>query len=79
METIKKYFPLSFKEKSEVRDLILNILVYLAGAIVVGILIGVCSGIPVVNWMFGILGTLAELYIVGGIAFSALNYFKIIK
>ena len=79
METIKKYFPLSFKEKSEVRDLILNILVYLAGAIVVGILIGVCSGIPVVNWMFGILGTLAELYIVGGIAFSVLNYFKITK
>ena len=79
METIKKYFPLSFKEKSEVRDLVLNILVYLAGAIVVGILIGVCSGIPVVNWMFGILGTLAELYIVGGISFSVLNYFKITK
>lgn len=79
METIKKYFPLSFKEKSEVRDLILNILVYLAGAIVVGILIGVCSGIPVVNWMFGILGTLAEIYIVGGVVFSVLDYLKVVK
>ena len=79
METIKKYFPLSFKEKTEVKDLVINILVYLAGAIAVGVLMGAFSDVPVVNWMLGILGTLAEIYIVGGVVLSMLDYFKIVK
>ena len=79
METIKKYFPLSFKEKTEVKDLVINILIYLAGAIVVGVLMGAFSGVPVVNWMLGILGTLAEIYIVGGAVFSVLDYLKVVK
>ena len=79
METIKKYFPLSFKEKSEVRDLVISVLVYLAGAIVIGALMGILSGVPVMNWMIGIVGTLAELYAVCGIVFSSLDYFKMLK
>ena len=79
METLKKYFPFSFKEKSEIGGLIVNILLYLAGAIVAGFVIGLFAGIPVVNWIFGLLGALAELYVAAGILLSVLDYLKKMK
>ena len=79
METLKKYFPFSFKEKSEIGGLIVNILLYLAGAIVAGFVIGLFAGIPVVNWIFGLLGALAELYVAAGILLSVLDYLKKLK
>ena len=76
MEVIKRYFPFSFKEKNEIRGLVINILTYLAAAAAVGILIGVFSNVPVVNWIFGIVGVLAEFYAAAGIALSAFDYIK---
>ena len=76
MKVIKRYFPFSFKEKKEIRGLVINILTYLAAAAAVGILIGVFSNVPVVNWIFGIVGVLVEFYAAAGIALSAFDYIK---
>lgn len=74
MEFLKRYFPFSFKEKNEIKGLAINILLYLAAATVVGVLIGVMSGVPVINWIFGIVGALSEIYIASGIAISVMDY-----
>lgn len=76
MEALKRFFPLSFKEKSEIGALILNVLAYLVGAIVAGFVIGLFSGIPVINWLFGLIGALAELYVATGIVLSVMDYVR---
>ena len=74
MEMLKRYFPFSFKEKNEIKGLAINILIYLAAALVVGLVIGLFSGVPVLNWIFGIFGAVAEIYAVLGIVLSVLDY-----
>ena len=79
MDTLKKLFPYSFRKKKELRDLIINILVYAVAAILVGVVIGICAKIPVVKLFTGLAGTLVELYVVAGIVISILDYMKILK
>ena len=76
MEALRRYFPFSFREKKEIKELIINILVYLAAAAVIGLFIGLFAKIPVMNWIFGILGTVAEIYTASGIAISVFDYVK---
>ena len=76
MEVLKRYFPFSFKEKSDLRGLLINVLLYLAAAAIIGVFIGIFSGVPVINWIFGIIGALVEIYVVSGILLSVLDYAK---
>ena len=76
MEVLKRYFPFSFKEKSDLRGLLINVLLYLAAAAIIGVFIGIFSGVPVINWIFGIIGALVEIYVVLGILLSVLDYAK---
>ena len=70
MDTLKKLFPLSFKEKKDVGALIVNILIYLAISVVVGML----AFIPIVGWA----SQLIHLYLLAGILLSILDYCKVI-
>ena len=79
MEALKKYFPLSFREKNEISRLLVSILLYLALALGVGLVMGIFSGIPVINWLFGFIGVVAEIYIAVGVALAVLDYLKIVK
>ena len=72
METLKKIFPLSFKEKKSVGALIVNILLHVLGGAVAGVIIGI---LPIL----GILGGIVELYFTAGIVLSVLDYLKVIK
>ena len=76
---MKKLFPYSFQKKKELRDLIINIVVYAVAAILVGVVIGICANIPVIKLLTGLAGTVAEVYVVAGIALSVLDYMKILK
>ena len=79
METIKKIFPYSFKEKNDIGALIVNILIqFLVGAIA-GILIGVLARIPILGIVIVLLGGLIDLYVVAGIVLSILDYLKVLK
>lgn len=79
MDTIKKIFPFSFREKGSIGALVINVLIQLVIAAVAGILIGVLAKIPVVNLITGIVGGLVDLYFVVGIVLSFLHYFKVVK
>lgn len=76
MEMLKRYFPFSFKEKNEIKGLAVNVLVYLVAALAVGLVIGLFSGVPVINWIFGIVGILAEIYALCGIVLSVVDYME---
>ena len=45
MDMLKKYFPFSFKAK-DVKDLVINIVIYLVVSIVAGWVLGLIGAIP---------------------------------
>ena len=80
MDMLKKIFPFSFNVKEkDVTSLIVSILIYIAVMIVSGIVMALLSLIPIVNLLTGIAGWVVELYAVGGIVISVLNFFNILK
>lgn len=87
MDTLQKFFPLSFKRTDSVGNLIVGILIYVLAAIVAGFVIflaGKITGwIPVagqiIGWVLGVIGTLADVYCVAGIVIQLLVFFKVLK
>ena len=49
METIKKIFPYSFKEKKDLTALIVNVLIQFVIGAVAGVLIGILAKIPILG------------------------------
>lgn len=87
METLKKFFPYSFKEKKDVAALVINILLHIAVSVGVGIVIAVLglllAFIPLIGTivisLLNIIGTVVGLYLLIGIVLSCLDYFKVLK
>ena len=83
METLKKIFPYSFKEKKDIAALIINIFVQLVINIIVGTVFGIIStllaAIPVVPAVIGLVGSLIGLYFFVGIIIAILDYCKVLK
>lgn len=78
MDTIKKVFPYSFKASS-VKDLIVTIIVYLIADLVCGFVIGLLGKLPLIGWLFGIVGWLAGIYFFVGIVIAVLNFLGVFK
>ena len=78
MSFLKKYFPFSFGI-SEVAKLVISIIIYVVIGIIGGAIIGFLSGIAVIGWLFAIIGSLLEVYVVVGIVLAVLDFLKIIK
>ena len=87
MDTLKKFFPLSFKRLDSIGNLIVGILIYLLVGIVAGVLIGlaglITGWIPVVGaivgWLIRIAGAIVDLYVVADIVIQILAYCKVLK
>jgi len=87
METLKKFFPLSFKRTDSVGNLIVGILIYLVVGILAGLVIGLATliggWIPVLGTILGIVlglaGSLVDLYVFAGIVIQILVFCKVIK
>lgn len=79
MDLLKKVFPLSFKYVGDVAKLIIGILIYIVGNIVAGAVIGLLAKIPVLGFIFGLIGSLVGLYCLAGIVILLLVYFKVLK
>ena len=79
MDILKKIFPLSFKLAGSVVDLIIGLLIYIAGGSVLGALCGLLAHLPIVNLVAGIISGLIGIYVVGGIVLLLLAYFKVLK
>ena len=78
MDTIKKLFPLSFG-KNTVKDLVIAILIYIVLDIVCGFVIGLLGKLPLIGWLFGLVGAVAGIYFFVGIVIAVLAYLKVLK
>ena len=84
---LKKLFPLSYKNTDSIGSFIVGILLYVAAAIVAGLLIGfagmLTGWIPfvgaVIGWLLRIVGILVEIYVIAGIILQVLVYLKLVK
>ena len=87
METLKKFFPLSFKRTESVADLIIGILIYILTAVIAGAVIWLASLITgwiplagaLIGWLLRVIGTLIEVYVTAGIVIQILVFCKVIK
>lgn len=86
MDTLKKFFPYSFGA-SEVKDLVIKIIVYIVAAFIAGAVLAVAGAItgwiPVLGGLIGlvlsIVGGVVELYVLIGIVLLVLDYLKVLK
>lgn len=78
METLKKLFPLSFKEATT-NNLVVSVIVYIVVSVVVGLIFGLLAKIPLIGWIFSVVRTLVGLYCLIGIALAVLYFLKVIK
>ncbi len=87
MDTLKKFFPLSWRYTKDTSNLIIGILIHIIAGIVVGALIKLATmitgWIPVVGaligWLLGIVSSFLGLYVLAGIVLQILVFTKVLK
>ena len=78
MDTLKKLFPLSFKE-GDVKSLIITIVIYIVVAAVAGLVLGLLGRIPLIGWIFRLVGWLIDVYCTVGVVLAILKFLNIVK
>ncbi len=78
MDFLKKFFPHAFKA-DELKAFIISLVVYILIDVVCGLVIGLLAKIPVVGFIFGLLGSLIGLYAFIGVILSILVFVKVLK
>ncbi len=80
MEQIEKLFPIGDSiapiDKNNVVSLVIAIVLYVIAAAVAGLFIGLLTKIPVVGFLFAIIGALVGLYALGGIIISVYRFLR---
>jgi len=79
MELLQKIFPISFKFADTVANLIIGILIYVVGGAIAGTVIGLLSVLPLIGWLFGLVGSLLGIYSTAGIVIQVLVFVKVLK
>ncbi|MEA4966245.1 MAG: hypothetical protein VB055_10530 [Oscillospiraceae bacterium] len=78
MDFLKRYFPFSYRPV-DTRAFVITLLIYVVIGAVVGTLIALFSHLWLVGWIFKILGSLFDLYILVGIIVTILSFVGVIK
>lgn len=78
MDILKSLFPWSFKNKT-MKDLIVSILIYMAVNIVGGFVFALLSGIPLIGFVFSLLGGALGIYTLAGVILASLHFFGVLK
>ena len=89
MDFLKKFWPVSFKERTEVSQLVVAVVIQAligwgVGA-VLGVVAGILSGlIPgtlgmIIAAPLTLIGSIVGVYFTAGIVFTFLSYFKVLK
>ncbi len=78
MDTLKKLFPCAFKSTDTVK-FITALIIYALIDIVCGLVIGLLSKLPLVGFIFGLLGGVVGIYATVGVVLSILVFLKLIK
>ena len=87
METLKKFFPLSFKYTKDVPNLIIGIILQILAIAVMAVLIWLATAIvgwipvigAIIGWALGVVSSLLGLYCLVGIIIQILVFAKVIK
>ena len=78
MENFKKFYPHAFKS-TEVKDFIIALIVYLVIDAVCGVVIGLLAKIPLIGFIFSLIGSLVGIYALIGILLSIFVFTQIIQ
>ena len=78
MEMLKKFFPYSFKS-TNVKELLIVLVIYIIADAVCGAVIGLFGKIPVVGLLCGIVGTVVGLYFLVAIFLAILHFVGVFK
>ncbi|MBP3494324.1 MAG: hypothetical protein J6J83_06925 [Oscillospiraceae bacterium] len=78
MNLLKKLFPFSFKA-TQLSSLLAAVIVCVLVDVVCGWVIGLVAKLPLVGWIFSILGAVIGLYALVGIVVALLVFFKVLK
>lgn len=80
MDTLKKFFPLSFGSK-DVANLVIRIIIYVVIGFATGLAIGLLNNLhlPLLGFATSVIGFVVELYTTAGIVFAVLSYVKVLK
>lgn len=80
MDMLKKYWPTPFKIKEkDIKSFVIQLLIFVVICAVIGWLISVLAGIPIIGIIFSIIGALFELYGLVGIVLCVLQFLGIVK
>ena len=87
MDILKKFWPYSFRERTEVSQLVIAVIIYVVLGAVCAAVISLSGElvrwIPllgvVLNVLFSFVGSLCSIYLTAGIVFTFLSYFKVLK
>lgn len=80
MNLIKQLWPTPFKIKEKnLGSLIIQLIIFLIVCAVVGWLMAILAGIPIIGIVFGIIGSLMELYSTVGIVLCVLKFLGLVK
>ena len=79
MDTLKKFFPLSFKFAKDVANLIIGIIIYLVIGAIAPAILGILGFLPVIGWILGIVSSLVGIYCLAGIVIQILVFAKVLK
>ena len=79
MDFLKKVWPTPFTiEKGNLSSFLVRLILLVVVCAVIGLLIGVLARIPVVGILFGLVGSLVELYSIVGVVLCFLVYFDVL-
>lgn len=78
LDTIKKFFPFSFKE-FDVKSLVITLVGYVIAGFLIGLVLGLLGKIPLIGWIFRVIRWLLELYLTIGFILAILKFLKIVK
>lgn len=78
MQFLKTYFPFSFRP-IDTRAFILTIVIYVVLGTVISSVIRVLSYLWLIGWIFRILGSLLDLYMLVGIILTILRFAGLIR
>ena len=80
MNFLKTVWPTPFKiEKKNVSSFIVQLIIFIVICAVAGALIGLLVKLPIIGFIFGIVGSLLGTYSLIGVVLCILVYFDVIK
>ncbi|MBR5536798.1 MAG: hypothetical protein IKU58_02730 [Clostridia bacterium] len=78
MSKMKQLWPRSF-EADSVKGVLVALAFYVILNIIVGFVVGLLEGLPILGFAFKIFKAILLLYVFTGISLAVLNYFGIVK